>query len=131
MSTKGLGDRTAPFANCSFRECDLIGQCLSEGKCHHPIKSQPKPEPGGDATRIIETMRMFAARSANDAYRQTLVPGGTLEVWADFLSSQNVGAEKDAARLNYLEAEDQSLFRQNKPITRAAIDAAMLAKDRT
>ncbi|BCQ23113.1 hypothetical protein NK8_12380 [Caballeronia sp. NK8] len=26
----------APFSNCQFRECDLPGQCRSEGKCHHP-----------------------------------------------------------------------------------------------
>ncbi|WP_250501933.1 hypothetical protein [Caballeronia sp. AZ7_KS35] len=26
----------APFNNCQFRECDLPGQCRSEGKCHHP-----------------------------------------------------------------------------------------------
>lgn len=25
-----------PFDNCSFRMCDLPGQCRGEGKCHHP-----------------------------------------------------------------------------------------------
>lgn len=30
------GARTAPFANCSFRHCDLLGQCREEGACHHP-----------------------------------------------------------------------------------------------
>lgn len=26
----------SPFENCRFQECDLPGQCVSEGKCHHP-----------------------------------------------------------------------------------------------
>lgn len=26
----------SPFANCRFKLCDFPGQCLSEGKCHHP-----------------------------------------------------------------------------------------------
>lgn len=25
-----------PFANCKYQICDLPGQCVSEGKCHHP-----------------------------------------------------------------------------------------------
>ncbi len=29
---------TAPFKNCEFEICDLKGQCLGEGKCHHPKK---------------------------------------------------------------------------------------------
>lgn len=31
-----------PFAECEFQYCDLPGQCVSEGKCHHP-KAQPAP----------------------------------------------------------------------------------------
>lgn len=27
-----------PFNNCEFKICDLRGQCIGEGKCHHPIK---------------------------------------------------------------------------------------------
>lgn len=29
-------DRIAPYPNCQFRLCDLPGQCIGEGKCHHP-----------------------------------------------------------------------------------------------
>ncbi|PVX75591.1 hypothetical protein [Paraburkholderia unamae] len=29
----------APFENCSFRHCDLPGQCKSEGACHHPARA--------------------------------------------------------------------------------------------
>lgn len=25
-----------PYENCTYTYCDLPGQCLSEGKCHHP-----------------------------------------------------------------------------------------------
>jgi hypothetical protein len=31
-----------PYSNCKFRMCDLPGQCVSEGKCHHP--TQPAPD---------------------------------------------------------------------------------------
>jgi hypothetical protein len=27
-----------PYGNCGFELCDLPGQCLYEGKCHHPAK---------------------------------------------------------------------------------------------
>jgi hypothetical protein len=33
-------DRTPPFATCRYRECDLPGQCRTEGKCHHPASEQ-------------------------------------------------------------------------------------------
>ncbi|MBB5546630.1 hypothetical protein [Paraburkholderia fungorum] len=32
---------SSPFSNCRFRECDLPGQCKSEGRCHHPATAQP------------------------------------------------------------------------------------------
>jgi len=31
-------DIKAPFPNCKFRLCDLPGQCIEEGKCHHPVE---------------------------------------------------------------------------------------------
>jgi hypothetical protein len=36
---------SAPFPNCRFRECDLPGQCRSEGKCHHPAIPQAASQP--------------------------------------------------------------------------------------
>jgi hypothetical protein len=39
-------DTNPPFANCSFRICDLPGQCRGEGKCHHP-----KAEQQGDGAK--------------------------------------------------------------------------------
>ncbi|NVI06384.1 hypothetical protein FSB64_21960 [Paraburkholderia sp. JPY454] len=35
-TVKGDDMRTAPYANCWFRQCDLPGQRRGEGKCHHP-----------------------------------------------------------------------------------------------
>ncbi len=32
-------NKNAPFDNCKFHICDLPGQCIGEGKCHHPIKT--------------------------------------------------------------------------------------------
>lgn len=37
-----------PYSNCSFNICDLPGQCVGEGSCHHPrggntLPSQPTP----------------------------------------------------------------------------------------
>ena len=30
----------APYGNCQFKHCDLRGQCIREGKCHHPIDKE-------------------------------------------------------------------------------------------
>jgi hypothetical protein len=43
-------ERIAPFTNCQFKYCDLIGQCKSEGKCHHPRAEKPQ----GEAVAIVE-----------------------------------------------------------------------------
>lgn len=29
-----------PYDNCSFKLCDLPGQCRGEGKCHHPAQAK-------------------------------------------------------------------------------------------
>jgi hypothetical protein len=31
---------TPPFPNCKYRMCDLPGQCISEGGCHHPREGE-------------------------------------------------------------------------------------------
>jgi hypothetical protein len=35
----------APYPECSFRICDLPGQCRGEGKCHHPAAPAQSGEP--------------------------------------------------------------------------------------
>jgi hypothetical protein len=44
-------ERIAPFTNCQFKYCDLIGQCKSEGKCYHPRVEKPQ----GEAVGFIES----------------------------------------------------------------------------
>lgn len=48
------GAHTAPFANCSFRHCDLPGQCKAEGACHHPARAAAPQANKGDELRIAQ-----------------------------------------------------------------------------
>ncbi|MFY1855200.1 hypothetical protein ACOTBX_24675 [Achromobacter xylosoxidans] len=41
-----------PFDNCSFRMCDLPGQCRGEGKCHHPASAPVADERAAFARAI-------------------------------------------------------------------------------
>ena len=45
----------APFNNCEFKICDLRGQCIGEGKCHHPIK------PTDESSRTIADQAEYIA----------------------------------------------------------------------
>ena len=40
--SRECADSNPPFSNCSFRICDLPGQCRAEGECHHPKDKQPR-----------------------------------------------------------------------------------------
>ena len=58
---------TPPYANCSFKYCDIPGQCKAEGKCHHPAPAAvpDTPTPRTDAYCqefwwLIETQRAFS-----------------------------------------------------------------------
>ncbi|MFM9932088.1 hypothetical protein, partial [Achromobacter xylosoxidans] len=43
-----------PFDNCSFRMCDLPGQCRGEGKCHHPENAAPQAS--AEAAAAVRTL---------------------------------------------------------------------------
>lgn len=60
-----------PFGNCSFRMCDLPGQCRGEGKCHHPAGA-----PVADRQRLRELVDVVW----NEATESTAVPDTP---WAD------------------------------------------------
>ncbi|OMG79324.1 hypothetical protein [Achromobacter xylosoxidans] len=49
-----------PFDNCSFRMCDLPGQCRGEGKCHHPaiapVAGEAKNYPGDNVAERLDKM---------------------------------------------------------------------------
>lgn len=48
-----------PFANCSFRHCDLPGQCKSEGACHHPARGERNA--GAVPQGVIDAVDSMAA----------------------------------------------------------------------
>lgn len=45
-----------PFANCSFRICDLPGQCRGEGECHHP-KAEQQGDGGARNARLLAMLK--------------------------------------------------------------------------
>lgn len=45
--SRECADSNPPFSNCSFRVCDLPGQCRGEGECHHPKDKHPLQCPHG------------------------------------------------------------------------------------
>ncbi|MGN6589323.1 MAG: hypothetical protein ACTHKE_03425 [Sphingomicrobium sp.] len=58
-----------PFANCSFHICDLPGQCLGEGKCHHPRGKYEQQGDGGETSgpKPFTGEQIAALRIAADA----------------------------------------------------------------
>lgn len=51
-----------PFDNCSFRMCDLPGQCRGEGRCHHPASAPV----AGETQERIEQMAVNRYRPVPD-----------------------------------------------------------------
>ncbi|WP_033460366.1 hypothetical protein [Bordetella bronchiseptica] len=58
-----------PFDNCSFRMCDLPGQCRGEGKCHHPVSAAPQAPAGWRWTLHPAGLHpdVYAAAAARDS----------------------------------------------------------------
>lgn len=71
---------TTPFDYCSYAECDLPGQCLSEGKCHHPdARHQLSKELSAANEKIAELEKQVAcARAAaiEEAANACTIPDG-------------------------------------------------------
>ena len=57
---------TPPFGNCSFRMCDLPGQCRGEGKCHHPSDAAPQ------ASEAVRDAGPAASEDADQKMREVL-----------------------------------------------------------
>jgi hypothetical protein len=53
-----------PFSNCSFRLCDLPGQCRGEGKCHHPKVEQQGD--GGASSWRADVQKVLDALDPDD-----------------------------------------------------------------
>jgi len=73
--------KNPPFENCAYRQCDLPGQCVAEGKCHHPkqpaqgatesaLKLDAKLNAAFEAALSRSPDIELAAAPASDAERQ-------------------------------------------------------------
>ena len=78
-----------PFDNCSFRMCDLPGQCRGEGKCHHPASAPV----AGEAQSLAEVWRVNAAEAR--AYGKD-AEATTLEECAKELDALNAAPQASA-----------------------------------
>lgn len=72
-------DRTPPFANCKFRECDLPGQCRGESRCHHPVTSD-REAPAASGQKLTdeqsEALKHLIARGST--FPDHNVPNGSV-----------------------------------------------------
>lgn len=62
-----------PFDNCSFRMCDLPGQCRGEGKCHHPASAPVADERAAFNkchSTIIKALAAIAMADGPDTRRE-------------------------------------------------------------
>ena len=66
----------APFNNCEFKICDLRGQCIGEGKCHHPIK------PTDESSRTITDQAATIAQLQIDNERMREACEAMFNDWA-------------------------------------------------
>ncbi|MBN3776188.1 hypothetical protein G3O06_01240 [Burkholderia sp. Ac-20345] len=71
-------ERTGPFANCSFRHCDLPGQCKSEGACHHPARAAGAQSDDRRYTQIDMERYARACMHARDTRVAVAQAGATL-----------------------------------------------------
>ncbi len=126
----------APFNNCQFRECDLPGQCRSEGKCHHPRAagaSEGQAEPvyqiaaGKDWRDISESdYQKFSAQPDRYLVRALYLhpsaeiaalreenanwqeAGRTMASEVTRLRERIAGMEKDAERARWIDVETRA-----------------------
>jgi hypothetical protein len=109
----------APFSNCQFRECDLPGQCRSEGKCHHPRAAGASEgqadgfvfPPMPHAVVQHEKVGPLFDRLSMQFYAAKCMRSQDTEIAA--LRERIAGMEKDANRINWLEQEDEMGFFYN------------------
>lgn len=94
---------TPPFGNCSFRMCDLPGQCRGEGKCHHPSDAAPQASEADPLQEAADwLMRAFdPPLSASDLARQLVIGYNRATRLRDAALSAQPGAQpKDGGHEN-------------------------------
>lgn len=102
----------APFANCRYTYCDLPGQCLGEGKCHHPKEATSNPPAGQETPRVDACLSVtrWAATKLNEAAKQ---PGGVTFVIPDPNAPPSI--EDVAAQLaEWFKKGQESIRRKNQ-----------------
>ena len=55
-----------PFSECKYDICDLPGQCVAEGKCHHPLQKKV-------INRIADLERQLAEARKENNYLRGLI----------------------------------------------------------
>lgn len=95
-----------PFDNCSFRMCDLPGQCRGEGKCHHP------------ASAPVAGEVLFWYRPRSDGWYEGPIHNGRIEearkrsgAWVPLIAAPHASAEnvRNAALEEAAKLMDQTL----------------------
>jgi hypothetical protein len=111
VEPKGEQRRNPPFANCSFRICDLPGQCRGEGKCHHPKGGRDSKPEQRAATLTAEQITSAAdAESRMAGYGVDDGMGIPLAHWWTF---DRAGLLKFAALLSTLNGGHQCRLTNN------------------
>ena len=103
----------APFNNCEFKICDLRGQCIGEGKCHHPIK--PTDE---SARTIADQAATIKDLETKSTYRNALI------------NTQDKEITDQAATIAQLQFENQKLREALENIAFIAFEADLRWIDR-
>lgn len=87
---------TPPFGNCSFRMCDLPGQCRGEGKCHHPSDAAPQASEADPLQEAADwLMRAFEPPlNASDLARKLVIGYNRATRLRDAALSAQPGAQK-------------------------------------
>jgi hypothetical protein len=95
-------DRTPPFSNCRFKECDLPGQCAGEGKCHHPAVAAAAPQAGAALTEEQRRVIKFSADFIDEKFGERMKASDILRE----LLSHPTGKAEDAQSLTDEQIED-------------------------
>jgi phage FluMu protein gp41 len=97
---------SAPYPNCQFEICDLPGQCVSEGKCHHP---HTKRQAGALSNEQLDEIYLVAQDSRPlSEFREEV-----RALFATPATTASADAE-DAARYRWLRDQGNSLETQQR-----------------
>jgi len=108
-----MNDR--PYDNCKYQICDLPGQCLSEGKCHHPKTVQPSPPAPDLVERVARVIYNNTALQCGNDEHYRMVAYAYMPA-----ARAAIAAALQVARLEFIEA-----YRAETEIVKAGKDCTM------